>query len=395
MDQSGVPVLHLDLQCRGQKTALSVTQREWIPVGRAAGGPKLWAVPVCIRAKTPRGVERVCVLQTQATQRHDLELSGCPSLWTPNDAETGYYRSALTPKMRKVLARAAPTFLTARERAGLVSSSFAMVEAGQTPLAEHVKLLRGLTSERTRGVWLEVLRQLRVIEFWVPQGARASFAEFVRALLGPTARRLSAAPKAGEADDARLLRAEIWDALADLGADAAATKQLEGLAQAWLNGGQVHPDLARVALARPAAEGGPGLLGSLLERLSKAELPEQRMILLAGLAGAEDPAQVRTVLDASLTEAFRVQDLRKMLLAFLARASTARVTAQWMTDHGAPLNAKLPNFARGRVIERLGSVCDVALVAAAGRAIAGNSGEPKMQLSRAEEQAKLCAAARR
>jgi aminopeptidase N len=398
VDQSGVPLLQLDVECRGDKSALTVAQREWLPLGRDAAEPKYWSVPVCIRGKTLRGLERVCVLSTQPTQRHELPLSSCPSLWAPNDDETGYYRAALTPAVHKALARAAPKFLSTRERAGLVSSSFALVEAGQASLARHLELLRALSGERQRGVWLEVLRQLRVVDFWVTDAARAGFARFVRSLIGPAARRLTIVPKAGEGDDVRLLRAELWVALAELGDDQAAQAELRRLALAWLQArDRVHPDLARVALERHAARSGGPLRARLLSQLAKAELPEHRMILLAGLSGFEHPAQVRAVLDASLTEALRVQELRDLYLPLLGRASTAALAAQWMLEHAAPLRAKLPNFSRGRLIASLGAACDANLAKSAGQAIAGNGregGQAKMPLSRAVEQAKLCAAAR-
>ncbi len=398
VDQSGVPLLEMKLACSGKQVSLEVRQQELAPLGRSGAKAKLWQVPVCIRAQIGTKPQRVCVLHSGKTTRHQLALPGCPRLWSPNDAESGYYVSKLEPAVQASLARNAQKFLSPRERAGLLAGSFALVQSGQLELIEHVKLLAKFSVERERGVWLEILRQLHVLDYWVPAAGRTAFAKFVRTLLSPTARALGITSKPEDAEGKRLLRSELWAVLADLGQDGQARDRLSKLAKRWLATSEPsYPDMARVALVSHSRRAGQAHRTALMQRLARARLPEERMVALSGLAGFEDLTQLKAVLEATLSDAFRVQDLASIYVPPLGRAATGAVVAKWLRDNFERVDKRLPRFAMRRIVTSLGAACDPGLAQAFADTIAQKAAEPRafqMQLSRSVEQAKLCAAAR-
>ncbi|HXU00860.1 MAG TPA: M1 family metallopeptidase, partial [Polyangia bacterium] len=237
-DQIGVPIVGARVACAPGKTpAVVLSQGEYRTLERKPGTGTRWRIPVCVATgDKPAGpLAKHCTVMTQ--EEETLELDGnaaCPKFAYANAGETGYYRVRVDAAQLAALG-AAVTRLPERERFGVVSNAWAAVRAAQLPATAFLDLLMRLKNDPSRLVWTEIAEALRTIDrALISAEDRPAFARFVRALCGPTARRLGWRAAETQPDDERFLRESILIAMGDLGEDPATLSEAGRRARAWL-----------------------------------------------------------------------------------------------------------------------------------------------------------------
>ena len=62
LDQAGVPLVEVSLDCAGAEPRLALSQKRLLPLGSKGTGEELWHVPVCSRAGADGKDARDCTL---------------------------------------------------------------------------------------------------------------------------------------------------------------------------------------------------------------------------------------------------------------------------------------------------------------------------------------------
>jgi aminopeptidase N len=339
--QSGVPVVHAELDC-GSPAApfIRLRQEEFRYLDRKEASDKRWRIPVCVRHDAGGELAMQCTLLDGQEGRLELtaaqgRASACPSFFYPNADDVGYYRVRLTPADLDKLAERGLGKLTERERLGLVGHAWASVWSGHLRVAAHFELLRGYRKETSQMVLEQMLDTLiDADKAAVTDASRPAFARFVRDLFRDSARRLGWAAKKGESEEAKLTRNELLFAMGVLGQDAATRAEGTRVANAWFaDPTRVDPEIAGLAIGLAATSGGAALFERLLGVLKTAKTPELRQIARRGLTAFDSPPLVERALDLTLDGTLKTQDLRDVLFAFLRRKNTVDVAFAWAEKH--------------------------------------------------------------
>jgi aminopeptidase N len=385
-DQIGVPMIDARVACEpGKAPTVSLRQQEYRTLERpATGGGPLWRVPVCLSVGfgKPGKVVKQCTVLTEREGKLDLDTGGaCPTWMYANAGEAGYYRVRIGPAE---LAAFAPVVLQLpeRERFGVVSNAWAAVAAGQLPVSAFLDLCLRLKNDPSRLVWTGILDALRSIDrTLVTEDVRPAFARFVRALCGPTARRLGWRVAETQPDDERFMREAILIAFGDLGEDGATLTEAARRARAWLDAalaadgqkgshtpvphaGVTDAEIARIALPLAAKRGDAALFDRLLAVVKHPPTPEVHVLAVSGLAGFDDPALIERTLGLVLDGTIKAHHLRYLAPLF-ARPAGRAVVYGWIERHFDELARMFPSYFMGRVVRVVATLCDAGRVRAA------------------------------
>lgn len=297
-DQPGVPLVSVDARCVDDSTQVTLRQSRFSLAEALPGGP--WRVPVQLaRGADSRLVDLV-------TEQAAMLWPGCSEEALIANADgKGYYVVAYSPDLR---ARLAARFaaLGAADRVTLVSDSFALANAGQQPMADHLALLAALPLARdasrpalfrmAASHWRELDRALHGTPAHAPLRAAG------RALFGPELARLGWQPAAGEDNQTQTLRADLVRILAELDDQATLDAARQRTAAALAPGAGGLPAALRgpvlAAVGRRATDAEFELL---LAALRRSESEEERWLLMAALAAGQEPAHAQRLLEESLS----------------------------------------------------------------------------------------------
>ena len=219
VNQAGIPLLSIKEECTGKNTTVSVTQQRYFYDRDALNGAndQLWQVPICMKT-SQTGNQSKCELLTR--KEDTFTVPGCPAWVLANAGGNGYYRSGYQPAVVHALAREAETALAPVERIILLSDTWAAVRVGRQPLGDYLTLAEGLQSERTDAVLGLLFRDLSFIgKYLVNENDRVTYQAWLRGLLTPIVKEVGWAPKAGESDSQKNLRANLLQVLGGSGRD--------------------------------------------------------------------------------------------------------------------------------------------------------------------------------
>ncbi len=328
LDQPGVPVVHVALDCPARGTPRLRLAQERFFADRSRTSSQVWSIPVC--ARWPGG--RACTLLEKKTG--ELALEGqrtCPA-WVDGNADAlGYYRVRHQGDLGKKLA-AASKQLTVRERMALVSDLQALVSAGDVPAAEGLALLPGLAREPEWHIFLAGLGLAEMMRGDLLGDAMVRHRErFMAKVLGPRARTLGFRPRPNESDDDRQLRPIILLAAGVGGEDARLQAEGRRLALAWLDDRKaVSADVVDTVLHLAAHRGDRAVFDRLVAAAKAAPDRNDRARIIAALGALDDPALAQAALQLVGAGAFDLRDARDLVLGLLGGRHTSEVAYAWI-----------------------------------------------------------------
>jgi len=399
LDQAGVPLVTATLSCNGGQGKISLSQERYLPLGSAGEAKgQLWQIPVCAKFGKGAKTGRACTLLTTATG--EIALRSCPDWVLPNDAGTGYYRSGfgegMLSALTKNLARLSPA-----EKVGLASDALALARAGKVDYAQVLALVPQLAADKSRFVVaaaMQLVGFLREDEF-VGADARPKLAAFIRDSFGKRALTLGLAPKKGEDDEARLLRAPLLVLVGNQGEDPAVRAQALQAAQAWLQDRKaVQTDLVPAVLQLAALSNEPGLFDQLALAAKESKDRIERQRLLAALGDFDEPALVQKALAITLDPAF---DGRESIAPFyreLSRPKSRQLAADFLDKNFDALVARLPRNSGASFSSIAAASCDESrkssLEALLHDRVSKSEGGPRIY-AQAMERLQICSAFRK
>jgi alanyl aminopeptidase len=367
LNQAGVPMVSVALECAGGKPSLKVDQTRYLPTGSKGSDDRTWQIPLCVRYGTGVEGRSQCTLLTQPSQTVALEgAQGCPAWVQANDNALGYYRvdykggllAALTTG--DVLKR-----LTGPERSDLMGNAAALAGGGKLPAADALALVGTFHDDPERNVVQAALGlALEPVGTLVPESLMPNYRRFLLKNFQARARELGWTPKPGESDDTRLLRPSIVRAVATWGGERMLADEARTKAAQWLdNHNAVDPNLVASVLQTAAFYGDLSLYHRFLDQLKKTQDRQVRQILVTAMASFRDPAAIEAGMNAVADGQVPFMEGDRLLFAGQNQEATRKLPLQFLEKHYDQIVAKMPTgggFDFGSVLPSVGaSYCDV------------------------------------
>ena len=365
VDQSGVPLVRVTASCEDGKGKLELEQRRYRTVAREPE-EALWHIPVCVRypprvtGRTPPvapSAESLRACTVLAERTGSLELEHCPVWILPNDDYRGYYRYALAPDLAKVLWRATGA-MDARARIGFLANAWALVQASELPAVDFIAMLGELRGEREREV-VELILDLvgRIDDALVTQEARPAFEAWAATLIAPIARELGWDAKPSDAEETKLLRQSVLQALAVHTADPWLYAEAQKRAAAYLRDpASIDPDTATVAL-RAAVHKGTVSFDALQKALVAAAAPDQRVRVLRAMGSFADDKLTRA-LDLALDGRVKMAEVIYLTRSAAEWPDSRALLVRWLEAHLPDLAAKSDGMTASGLLSPLAKSCD-------------------------------------
>lgn len=355
VDQPGVPIVNVKVNCSGNTGSVSVTQERYVRDGSAPVDAQLWSIPVCI--KTPSG-RTTCRVVSDKTA--SIPLDSCPAWVMPNAGARGYYRMGFSPEMLRALAPHVAS-LEPAERIALIDDEWALVRAGRHDVGSFLDLASGFKAERNSAVLGTLAGTLGLIDQALTTDAtRPAFRAWVSSLLKPALQDIGWTPRAGEPADVASARATLVGTLGAVSRDADVVSKARELAmQELARPGSLQPELVNVVVDLAALAGDQALYDKYLERSRAATDPEEKYRYLNGLTSFTDPALVRRTMDLVLGPEVRNQDAKIVIAAMLGSTDTRRLAWELLQTRWDEVQKKTGEFVGNTVIVGgLSAFCD-------------------------------------
>jgi alanyl aminopeptidase len=304
-DQAGFPAVTMAVRCDAGKASIALAQQRWTATDDDKLPEQSWVVPVCVAYDDGKhGRAESCTVLDRATT--ELSVDHCPAWFAPG-GDYGYYRAVLDVTALEHARDLGWALLTPAERVSMSSDIYASVRAGRLPFA----LAMSFATKLRTGTPAEVATALGdwgalgfggsglpgSYEQWIPDDLRPGFEARVRTWVEPMAQRLGIVATRDEdvlteAVHADVLSSVRWSHSHVLDAEA------KRLATHYRD----VPRAARWIALTIAANADAKLAEHLRGEAVDEHDPELRDMLFNVVAGLDDPAQHRAMLDALVAD---------------------------------------------------------------------------------------------
>ncbi len=359
IDQAGVPLVDVQLDCGGGAPRLALGQARLLPLG-SKGTDEIWQIPVCARAGSGGGSGRECTLLTAKSGAAPAPTASCPGWLLANDGENGYYRARYGGDLLPKLLAVADTDLTLPERVGVIRDVGALAAAGAVPMSDALGLVPRFSGAKERQTVLATLQIAdHVREHLVPADSRPNYARFVSKMYGARARELGFAARSGESEDTQLLRVRLVPFVAEEGNEPELVAEARRLALRWLDDhSAVAADMSGRVLEVAAAHGDRALFDRLHAAVKKEKDRRDIQRLLSALGSFRDPALAREALDLFLSKEFDAREAYGILFAATRAEENQMLLWDFVKANYDAIVARLPREITGFVPFLGGNFCD-------------------------------------
>src|SRR5580692_8626946 len=330
-----------------------------VPPGATSSIGKEWRVPVAVRALPAEGKPgtpvRNLVLDVQPEPIGEVTQG----LAVVNAGGWGIFRVGYETPHRTALAEHLSE-LTPLERANLLADSWATTLAGLTTLEDFLALSARLGDETEPAAWSPVGNAFALTKRITPAEDEEALHQAVRALIGPTHRRLGFDAIAGESDRVPTLRALAINLMGTVGADpdvrAEAARRFDASPIGGGTGEPIPADIESATLAVVSQLLRPGDYDALLERYRTASTPQEEMRSLGALAGFPDVDLCLRTFDLAMTEV-RSQNGFAVIGSLLANFVGNQAVWTRLTETWDAVLERFPKNAAPRIVEAITGLC--------------------------------------
>jgi alanyl aminopeptidase len=400
IDQPGLPRITAELSCHEGSPELALRQERALPEGSRARRDLLWQVPVCLRLEGRQAP--LCVALEERSRT--VPVSGrCPAWVHPNAGASGYYRWLLPRAGLDALVNRGWPSLSRAERISTANAVVAATEGAVLPVDRSLALLPRFIRDGEPGVTMSAAELLdHSWAHWTSPENRPLLEARMRGQLRPALDRLGFTPRKGESTRQARLRLHLLATLALHAADRGVLTRAAKLGRAWIGtDGRIHPeavspDLRDACLAAAARTGDGTLFDTIVARLKTTEVGTERQALILALAEFQQPELRERARALTLTPELRLFEKVALLVVQGSNPDHWRGAWDFVVAHQDELAKALPESAI-RYLPYAQSACTEEDAAAIPRAFAGRADRvPAVayDASKAEEIARLCAAAR-
>jgi cytosol alanyl aminopeptidase len=329
LNQPGVPEVSVTLKCDGPPS-VSLSQKRYLPIGSSGSSGQTWQVPICVRYRTGKCVERECFLLDKSTADFKLtKASGCPALIAANESASGYYISSYQGDLLDKMVAQGSIFLNPAEQLTLIHDVSSLAASGDLKIGRALDAAVSFANSPEREIVAQTKNIIAGPEPFIPPALKDNYARFVEKVFGARARSLGWSAKPGEDQETRLLRPNIVPFVARYHPALAA--EARKLADGWLENRQgVDADMTSSVLSTAAYYGDRALFDSLLRELNKTQDVRQRGWIIRALGSFRDPKLVTAALDLVIHSDIDTRETARLLYAGLGERATERMPFEFV-----------------------------------------------------------------
>jgi alanyl aminopeptidase len=363
LDQPGVPLVTVALECRGGAAKLALSQQRFLPLGSVGSAGQVWEIPVCVRYPAGQSEARACELLSHKSDQLPLPPGGgCPAWVEANAGAAGYYFGLYEGNLLEALLKDDAQVLTLAEKVALVGNVASLTRNGKIALGRALALAPSLARDPASQVvakTMEITAGLQ--DNLVSEDLLPRYRQYLLDIYGGRARNLGWKMKANESENARLLRPAILNVVANEAEDPELIAQAKQLALAWLDDHKaVAPDMVGVVLATAARHGDRALFDRLRAAAKKEPDENFRGHLLSALGSFQDPGILRAALSIVLSDEFDSRESLDILFAPAQRRQTRDFAYDFVKQNWDRLVAMLPTDTGAFLPRVAGGYCDTA-----------------------------------
>jgi aminopeptidase N len=275
-----------------------------------AGSQEIWQIPVNLRPAGSKDTTYVLLAQRQQT----VEVPGCSPWVYANAGGRGYYRSNYDAATLAKMSAELETSFSPEERIHFLGDEWAMVRVGRLNIGDYLDTVEKMKAERSRAVVGVMTGRVGYIHDTVASaGDRAAFEKWVRDFLRPMAAELGETPVAGESDDRRGLRSDVFGTLATYGRDPQLMAKSRLMVEQYMRDpNSVEAALAGNALTISALDGNADLYDRYLQHMKTAKTPEEYYNYFGALTQFPSADLAKRTFEFVLSPEVKNQDLNQL-----------------------------------------------------------------------------------
>jgi aminopeptidase N len=293
--QPGIPLVRASAECRGNTTALTLTQGEFSRdrTEAAAARPQRWRVPLLIQSGSAEPIRHV--LEGTAS----LTVPGCGPVLV-NGGQLGYFRTLYEPAMSAQLAEAVPGFAPI-DQLGLMRDSFALSEAGYQELAPALAMLAAIPGDANPVVAEGAIDQWAKIHALATEADRTQIAKLAAERWLPRLQALGFDPMPGESLAETSLRGKLLTTLGNFEDPAVVDEARRRFAALEADPGSLNGPLKTTWLAIVARNATIAEWERLAALARTSDSTVERQAYYRLLGAARDPELAQRALDFALS----------------------------------------------------------------------------------------------
>jgi len=281
-----------------------------------------WTIPFILKYHDASGVHHHQLILKDSSTSLTLPGHGKVDWIYLNAGERGFLRTDYHPTLRDALRQVASQMLEPMEKIGFLNHLWALALSGDLSIADFMKALCQFKGDSTRVAVETMMVHLETLsDQMVLPTDQLKFAGFIQELFDPLWKELDWDPKPGEDDERRLTRAAVLWILGALAEDEDILPEMpRRLTLYWVRPASLDPTLA-TPLIRLCARTDLGVLfDKYIQKFKSATTPEDRDRYLMALADFKKPELARKLLEFSLSDTVRAQDVWKPIRYLLANS---------------------------------------------------------------------------
>ena len=372
LDQPGVPVVSVALDCAKPAAPLRYRQRRYLPLGTEVSQDQalLYRMPLCLDTGGPK--RRCAMFEGASGDVPGLDpatnLCAPQSFVQVDPEETRYARLHYEgPLFDKVLGRAFPTKpgeiakLSTAQQLALLLDLGALLKSGDLRADQLLPVTARAATVPGRYVVSAAARIVHGMPELAPVESRPRFAHFVRQTFGPRLESLGLRARPGEDEDASLLRATLLPIVLGDGDVTPLQKEAEKLLLGWLGDRKsLDADSANALAVAAPQHAGPALWEAIYQTLKKTTDRNLRGLLFDALGAFRDPALSQRGLLLLTSGEFETREAMRMLMGVASHVETRQVAYDFVKQNFQKLVDKLPRDAGSRLSSVAAGFCDAA-----------------------------------
>lgn len=348
LNRVGFPLIKAKLVClttisgpnRYTSAQLQLEQERFLPTGSQGVRNSIWGVPVCADWGDSEGKHHGCMLLSQTIST--FPIKGCPTWFFADANAAGYYAVTYEPSLP--FQKALPNLAPAESAAALRNIQF-LFSSGVGDATQELNFVAEFSHNSDPGLIRQAATTIAGLSDLVPEDLKNQYAQLIRSLYDAKARELGWKPKSGESEDLRRLRLEILPLIATRGGDAELQSEAANLAREWLKDRHsLDPDMVAPVLATAAWNGDRAFFDQLVDEIKKTKVQQERLWMISGLRGFQDPAIKRSALDLLFSNGIDPRELQSLLQG--APPEGREIVWDFVKQNFDRLNSTLPG-ARG------------------------------------------------
>ncbi len=397
LDQAGVPLVTAKLECSGGVAKLRLSQERFLPLGSQGKLDQHWEIPVCVTYPSAASEARECTLLSSKNQPLALSTTNsCPAWIDANANGAGYYRVIYDQAVLRALARNEQS-LSREERVSLLGDLGALTK-GRIPMGEAMDLVPKFAADPEPVVVSKTVGIVGALDdHLVTDQLKPNYRRYLSDFYKQRAQELGSKDRNDDAPDARLLRPQLFELMANRAEDAEFIDQAKKLAVAWLDDHRaVDKDMLGAVLRSAAVHGDRSLFDRFHEAAKKETDEDTQEVDLGAMGQFQEPEITKAALNLLMTDEFDVhQSAFGIVGGTIAWPRSRDVTYEYVKQNWDTLIPKLPTDWGAFMPYTVRNYCDAQHRADAEAFFTGRStkfsGGPR-NLAQALERISLCEA---